>query len=198
MSGGGKRKPDSWPEGRGAPLRGEKLISEAELTKVLEVDPTAETGVLRDIADATEDVGGGMTGAEASEKAGAIASSAGDWELEPELELFGEWRERWLSSLGAAGNRREGRGKSDIKPGAGAREDVDAGRSMGVRGIAGGEGSGRREGDWARMGGGGWERGKGRVKMGEGEREGPQLSVERRTRTRMRTCNSPAGSISVT
>ena len=44
-SGGGKTKPESG----GAPLRGEKARSEAEFTRVLEVDSTAETGVDMDI-----------------------------------------------------------------------------------------------------------------------------------------------------
>lgn len=125
MSGGGKTKPDSWPEDGGTPLRGEKAISEAELTRVLEVDSAVETGVAKDNADATEGVEAGMTAAEASEKAVGIASKAGDWELEPELEGCGDWRERWGSRWGAAGNRRAGWGKSDIKPGGGAREEEE-------------------------------------------------------------------------
>lgn len=111
-SGGGKTKPDSWPEDGGAALRGEKRRSETEPTRVLEVDSTAETGVGKDIA--------ATTGGDARAKAGAgrAPRRAGDWELEPELELCEDWRAR-----GGGGG---GGGKSDIKAGGGAREEGDS------------------------------------------------------------------------
>lgn len=79
-SGGGKGKPGSWAE-EGAPLRGEKANSEAELSKVVEVESTAETGVDNVIEVVTE----GMTGAEGNANVWGTAKRAGDCEVEAEV-----------------------------------------------------------------------------------------------------------------
>lgn len=104
-SGGGKTKPDSWPGG--APLRGEKAISEAEVRRVVVVvASTAEAGVGKDGADPTaEDRTGCVRGGETSVNVGGMARRGGDWEEEGEEESG-----RWPSRRGM-----ERAGKSDIK-----------------------------------------------------------------------------------
>lgn len=112
-SGVENEKAGSWAEGGGAPLRGGKASSEAEVTSVADMASTAEMGVGKVIAGDTA----GMTGAEEREK--GTPRWGGDWEVE---ELCGD------TSWGAPVKAREA--KSDIK-----------GRPIFERGVCGSGGS---------------------------------------------------------